>query len=76
MVDTRDESRVSVSTVPMVREFLDVFPEDLPSVPPMRLVEFTIDLIPGATPISKASYRLAPLKMQELSSHLQELLGT
>ena len=59
----------------MVREFADVFPEELPGVPPQRQVEFKIDLVPGAAPIAKASYRLAPPEMQELSSQLQELLG-
>ncbi|GJY46769.1 reverse transcriptase domain-containing protein [Tanacetum coccineum] len=56
-----------------VREFLEVFPEDLPGLPPVRQVEFQIDLIPGATPIAQAPYRLAPSKMQELSNQLQEL---
>ena len=51
-------------------EFPDVFPEELPGVPPERQVEFHVDLVPGAAPISKAPYRLAPLDMQELSSQL------
>ncbi|GKA15750.1 putative reverse transcriptase domain-containing protein [Tanacetum coccineum] len=56
-----------------VREFPEVFPENLPSLPPVRQVEFQIDLIPGATPVARAPYRLAPSKMQELSNQLQEL---
>ncbi|KAM0061895.1 putative nucleotidyltransferase, Ribonuclease H [Helianthus debilis subsp. tardiflorus] len=56
---------------PIVREFPDVFPEELPGLPPDREVEFTIDLIPGAEPISKAPYRMAPLELKE---QLQELL--
>ncbi|GJS57820.1 putative reverse transcriptase domain-containing protein [Tanacetum coccineum] len=55
------------------REFLEVFPEDLPGLPPVRQVEFQIDLIPGATPVARAPYRLAPSEMQELSNQLQEL---
>ncbi|GJT87338.1 putative reverse transcriptase domain-containing protein [Tanacetum coccineum] len=51
----------------------DVFPEDLPGLPPVRQVEFQIDLIPGATPVARTPYRLATLKMQELSNQLQEL---
>ncbi|GJW27302.1 putative reverse transcriptase domain-containing protein [Tanacetum coccineum] len=51
----------------------EVFPEDLPGLPPVRQVEFQIDLIPGATPVARAPYRLAPSKMQELSDQLQEL---
>ncbi|GJX12196.1 putative reverse transcriptase domain-containing protein [Tanacetum coccineum] len=59
--------------IPIVREFPEVFPEDLPCHPPVRQVEFQIDLIPGAAPISRAPYRLAPSKMQKLSNQLQEL---
>ncbi|GJT45774.1 reverse transcriptase domain-containing protein [Tanacetum coccineum] len=57
----------------VVREFPEVFPEDLPGLPPVRQVEFQIDLIPGATPVARAPYRLAPSEMQELSNQLQEL---
>ncbi|GJV48426.1 putative reverse transcriptase domain-containing protein [Tanacetum coccineum] len=56
-----------------VREFLEVFPKDLPSLPPVRQVEFQIDLMPGTSPVARAPYRLAPLEMQELSNQLQEL---
>nr|GEZ16926.1 putative reverse transcriptase domain-containing protein [Tanacetum cinerariifolium] len=59
--------------VPIVREFLKVFPEDLPGLPHARQVEFQIDLVPGAAPVARASYRLAPAEMQELSTQLQEL---
>ncbi|GJR55357.1 putative reverse transcriptase domain-containing protein [Tanacetum coccineum] len=59
--------------VPIVREFPEVFPEDLPGLPPTRPVEFQIDLILGATPVARAPYRLAPSKMKELSEQLQEL---
>ncbi|GKA92590.1 putative reverse transcriptase domain-containing protein [Tanacetum coccineum] len=59
--------------IPVVKEFPDVFPEDLPGLPPVRQVEFQIDLIPGAAPIAQTPYRLAPSEMQELSNQLQEL---
>ncbi|GJY43677.1 putative reverse transcriptase domain-containing protein [Tanacetum coccineum] len=59
--------------IPVVREFLEVFPEDLPGLPLVRQVEFQIDLIPGAAPVAQAPYRLAPSEMQELSNQLQEL---
>ncbi|GJV16078.1 putative reverse transcriptase domain-containing protein [Tanacetum coccineum] len=59
--------------VPIVRDFPEVFPEDLPGLPPTRLVEFQIDLIPRAAPVARAPYRLAPSKMKELSEQLQEL---
>nr|GEX88013.1 hypothetical protein [Tanacetum cinerariifolium] len=56
--------------IPVVRDFSDVFLKDLSGLPPQRQVEFRIDLIPGATPVAKSSYRLAPLKTQELSEQL------
>ncbi|GJT56620.1 putative reverse transcriptase domain-containing protein [Tanacetum coccineum] len=59
--------------VPVVRDFPEVFPEDLPGLPPARPVEFQIDLIPGAAPVARAPYRLAPSEMKELSEQLQEL---
>ncbi|GJX45878.1 putative reverse transcriptase domain-containing protein [Tanacetum coccineum] len=73
VIDTNFEKK-SAKYVPIVNEFLDVFPEDLPGIPPERQVEFRIDLIPGATPIAKTPYRLAPSEMKELMSQLQELL--
>ncbi|GJU08745.1 reverse transcriptase domain-containing protein [Tanacetum coccineum] len=66
-----DEKRLE--DIPVVREFLEVFFEDLPGLPPVRQVEFQIDLIPGATSVARAPYRLAPSEMQELSNQLQEL---
>ncbi|GJS05453.1 putative reverse transcriptase domain-containing protein [Tanacetum coccineum] len=66
-----DEKRLE--DIPVVKEFLDVFPEDLPGLPPVRQVEFQIDLIPGAAPVARTPYRLAPSEMQELSNQLQEL---
>nr|GEU62361.1 putative reverse transcriptase domain-containing protein [Tanacetum cinerariifolium] len=59
--------------VPIVRDFPEVFLEDLPGLPPARPVEFQIDLIPGAAPVTRAPYRLAPSEMKELSEQLQEL---
>ncbi|GJY55376.1 putative reverse transcriptase domain-containing protein [Tanacetum coccineum] len=67
-----DEKRLE--DIPVVREFPEVFPEDLPGLPPIRQVEFQIDLIPGATLVARAPYRLAPSEMQELSNQLQELM--
>nr|GFD10025.1 putative reverse transcriptase domain-containing protein [Tanacetum cinerariifolium] len=59
-----------LENIPVVREFLDVFPEELPGLPPVLQVEFQIDLIPEAAPIARAPYRLAPSEMQELSNQL------
>ncbi|GJR59024.1 putative reverse transcriptase domain-containing protein [Tanacetum coccineum] len=60
--------------MPVIRDFPKVFPEELPGLPPLRQVEFRIDLVPGAVPVVCAPYRLSPSKMKELSVQLQELL--
>ncbi|GJS53677.1 putative reverse transcriptase domain-containing protein [Tanacetum coccineum] len=60
--------------VPVIRDFLEVFPNDLLGLPPPRQVEFQIDLVPGAVPIARTSYRLAPSEIRELSEQLRELL--
>ncbi|GJV55207.1 putative reverse transcriptase domain-containing protein [Tanacetum coccineum] len=62
-----------IKDVPIIRDFPEVFPEDLPGLPPTRPVEFQIDLIPGAAPVAQAPYRLAPSEMKELLEQLQEL---
>ncbi|GJV65889.1 putative nucleotidyltransferase, ribonuclease H, partial [Tanacetum coccineum] len=59
--------------IPIVRDFEDVFPDDLSGLPPQQQVEFRIELIPGAMPVAKSPYQLSPLEMQELSEQLQEL---
>ncbi|KAL8125530.1 hypothetical protein AgCh_012993 [Apium graveolens] len=69
---TRDISRLE--EIPIVREFSDVFPEELPGMPPDREIDFTIDLIPSVVPISKSPYRMAPSEMKELMVQLKEML--
>ncbi|GKC97748.1 putative reverse transcriptase domain-containing protein [Tanacetum coccineum] len=69
--DKLEEKRLE--DVLTVRDFSEVFPEDLPGLPPTRQVEFQIDLVPGVAPVARAPYRLAPSKLQELSTQLQEL---
>ncbi|KAI3717316.1 hypothetical protein L1987_68865 [Smallanthus sonchifolius] len=69
-----NEKVKDIRDVPVVNQFEDVFPDELPGVPPEREVEFGIDLIPGAKPVAKAPYRLAPPEMKELMEQLQELL--
>ncbi|KAA0066482.1 gag protease polyprotein [Cucumis melo var. makuwa] len=64
----------SLSSEPVVRDYPDVFPEELPGLPPHREVEFAIDLEPGTVPISRAPYRMAPAELKELKVQLQELL--
>ncbi|GJV50980.1 putative reverse transcriptase domain-containing protein [Tanacetum coccineum] len=62
-----------IEDVPVVRDFPEVFPEELPGLPPTRQVEFHIELIPGAAPVARAPYRLAPAEMKELAEQLKEL---
>ncbi|GJX64626.1 hypothetical protein Tco_0298969 [Tanacetum coccineum] len=62
-----------VGDISVVRDFVDVFLEDLSGLPLHRQVEFRIDMVHGATPVAKSPYRLAPSKMQELSEQLREL---
>ncbi|GKA73013.1 hypothetical protein Tco_0779229 [Tanacetum coccineum] len=65
-----DEKRLE--DIPVVREFLEVFPEDLPGLSPVRQVEFQIDLIPGAALVARAPYRLAP---SEIKTDLSECVS-
>ena len=73
VVDTKREVP-KMEEVPVVNEYPDVFPEELPGLPPDRQIEFTIELAPGTEPVSKAPYRMAPAEMKELAAQLQELL--
>ncbi|GJV08357.1 putative reverse transcriptase domain-containing protein [Tanacetum coccineum] len=66
-------SEKRIEDVPVVRDFPEVFPEDFPGLPPTRQVEFHIELIPGAAPVARAPYRLAPAEMKELAEQLKEL---
>ena len=72
VINTKEVEK-KVESVPVVCEFADVFPEELSGLPPVREVEFGIDLIPGTAPISIAPYRMAPTELKELKSQLQEL---
>ncbi|XP_065866494.1 uncharacterized protein [Euphorbia lathyris] len=68
------EKPPKLEDVPIVNEYPDVFPDEIPGLPPEREVEFAIDLQPGTAPISLAPYRMAPAEMKELKIQLQELL--
>ena len=68
------KARPSVSNIPTVSDFPDVFLEELPGLPPQREIEFAIDVVPGATPASITPYRMAPLELKEFELKLQELL--
>ena len=64
----------NLASIPVVCEFLDVFPKDLPGLPPDRDVEFSIELEPGTAPISWCPYRMAPKELAEMKKQLEELL--
>ncbi|KAL0545018.1 hypothetical protein IC582_020152 [Cucumis melo] len=65
VVDTR-EQEVSLSSKPVVREYPDVFPDELSELPPPKEIDFDIELEPGTAPISRAPYRMAPAELKEL----------
>ncbi|XP_070011272.1 uncharacterized protein [Nicotiana sylvestris] len=68
-------SFMKAENVPIVREFSDVFPEDLLGLPPIREIDFNIDLLPDTQPILIPPYRMAPAELRELKQQLQDLLG-
>ncbi|GJX16236.1 putative reverse transcriptase domain-containing protein [Tanacetum coccineum] len=69
-VTEKESKEKRLEDVTVIRDFLEVFPEELPGLPPPRQVEFRIDLVPGAAPVARAPYRLAPYEMKELSVQL------
>ncbi|KAA3465721.1 Transposon Ty3-G Gag-Pol polyprotein [Gossypium australe] len=71
VLDTGDSSVKDIRTI---KDFPDIFPEELPGLPPIREVEFGIELLPGTTPVSIAPYRIAPKELMELKTQIQELL--
>ncbi|GJV98007.1 putative reverse transcriptase domain-containing protein [Tanacetum coccineum] len=73
-VTEKEPKEKRLEDVPVIRDFPEVFPDDLPGLPPPRQVEFKIELVPGAAPVARAPYRLAPSEMKELADQLQELL--
>ncbi|KAL5541879.1 hypothetical protein UlMin_009589 [Ulmus minor] len=74
VVDTTHVEKSGPENIAVVREFTNVFPEELPGLPPDREISFEIKLLPGSAPISKAPYRIAPAELKELQIQLQELL--
>ena len=60
--------------IPVLKEYLDVFSEEIPALPPKKELDFTIELVPGAMPISKAPYQMNIIELNELKSQLKELI--
>ena len=77
MVLVRDTTteKTSISDVPVPCEFPDVFPDELPGLPPHREIEFCIDVVFDTAPISMPPYWMAPAELKELKEQLQELLN-
>ena len=73
ILDSKRE-QVNFENIPVIREFPDVFPEELPGVPLEREVDLSIEVVQGTTPISRAPYRMAPIELKELKTQLQKLL--
>ena len=73
ILDSKRE-QVNLENIPVIREFPDVFPEELSGVPPEREVDLSIEVVQGTTPISRTPYRMAPTELKELKTQLQELL--
>ena len=69
------EKEEGTSIISVVHKFEDVFPEEVPRLPPSREVDFSIDLVPGTDPVSMAPYRMALAELVELKSQIEELLG-
>ncbi|GJY21230.1 putative reverse transcriptase domain-containing protein [Tanacetum coccineum] len=72
-VTEKEPNEKRLDDVPIIRDFPEVFPDDLPGLPPPRQVEFRIKLVPGAAPIAHALYRLVPSELKEFSDQLKEL---
>nr|GEY37605.1 putative reverse transcriptase domain-containing protein [Tanacetum cinerariifolium] len=72
-VTEKEPAKKQLQDVPVICNFLEVFPNDLPGLPPPRQVEFKIELIHGAAPVARVPYRLAPSELKELSDQLKEL---
>jgi hypothetical protein len=68
-------SGLTLDQVPVVCEYLDVFPEELPGMPPDRDIEFIIELIPGTAPIAQRAYRMNPQELEELKRKLADMLN-
>jgi len=69
-----EKGTIDLASIPVVREFQDVFLEELPGLPPVREIEVSIETIPGVSPIAQSPYRMAPMELAELKVQLQELL--
>ena len=70
MLDSKT-GQIELENILVVKDFLDVFPEELPGIPPIREVDLSIDILPGTAPTSRAPYRMALTELKELKIQLQ-----
>jgi len=63
-----------IQSIPVASEYVDVFPDEVPRLPLSRDIDFTIDLIPDASPVSMAPYRMVPVELAELKKQIEELM--
>ena len=74
MLDSK-RCQIELENILVVKDFPDVFPKELTSIPPKREVDLSIEILPGTAPTFKAPYRMAPIELKELNIQLQELLN-
>ncbi|KAL0368094.1 UNVERIFIED_CONTAM: hypothetical protein Scaly_1028300 [Sesamum calycinum] len=74
-VTNAEKVNPTLEEIPIVRDFLEVFPDDLPGLPPHKEVDFIVETVPGVAPISIALYRMTLVELQELKKQVEELLG-
>jgi len=70
----KNNTTEKISVILVVEKYVDVFPDEIPELPPSRDVDFSIDLIPGAGPVSMGPYRMAPTELVELKKQIEDLL--
>ena len=71
ILETSGDEYPRLEDYQMLQEFKDVFPDEIPGLPPKRDIDFIIELVPGAAPVSKTPYRMSTLEMLELKMQLQ-----
>jgi hypothetical protein len=76
VLNSIEKNKPSLEEHPILREYKFVFPEEVPSLPPRRGIDFSIELVPGAVSMSRAPYRMSTLELVELKIQLKEMLET
>ena len=74
VLETPKNETASLEDFHVLQELKDVFPDEIPGIPPKRDIDFTIELVPGEAPMSKTPYRMSTPKLLELKMQLQQLL--